>query len=190
MLDKSANAGKAPLRDRGDDLYQTPPEAVRALLSVESIPHRVWEPACGPGSIVGVLREAGHSVVATDIVAYDCPEAQSGIDFLMECRAPDGVECIVTNPPYRLANEFVEHAMRLCPLVIMLLRLAFLEGQRRSPLLDGGQLARVHIFRNRLPMMHRHNWTGQKASSATAFAWLCWDRHHSGPTTLHRITWT
>ena len=32
----------------------------------ESLPESVWEPACGPGSIVGILRATGHRVYATD----------------------------------------------------------------------------------------------------------------------------
>jgi hypothetical protein len=71
----------------------------------------------------------------------------------------------------------------------MLLRLAFLESERRSPLLDRGLLARVHVFKNRLPMMHRHNWRGPRASSAIAFAWFVFDRDHQGPTTIDRIAW-
>jgi len=47
---------RAPLVEhRGDQ----PPVAVEALLRVEQIPHFVWEPACGPGAIVNVLRAAG-----------------------------------------------------------------------------------------------------------------------------------
>ena len=56
-------------------------------------------------------------------------------------------------------------------------------------ILDGGQLARVLAFRNRLPMMHRHGWNGPRATSATAFAWFVFDRNHHGPTELQRISW-
>ena len=35
--------GRHSLAARKDDLYETPPEAVRALLSVESMPEPVWE---------------------------------------------------------------------------------------------------------------------------------------------------
>ena len=68
--------------------------------------------------------------------------------------------------------------MRLCPRVIMLLRLAFLESERRTDILDGGRLARVYVFRNRLPMMHRAGWQGRCAASAIAFAWFVWDTAH------------
>lgn len=174
---------------RGDDLYETPEVAVRALLMVEQLPRQIWEPACGPGAIVHVLREVGHIVDATDLRDYGCPESTAGIDFLLERRAPAGVEAIVTNPPFKLAAEFVAHALNLCPLVIMLLRLAFLESARRAPILDGGQLARLYPFSNRLPMMHRAGWDGPIASSAVPFAWFVFDSNNFGPTTLRRISW-
>jgi hypothetical protein len=176
---------------RGFDLYETPPEATGALLKVEQLPRRIWEPACGRGAIVNVLRAAGHEVVATDIANYGIPITAPGYwgsDFLTERAAPAGTECILTNPPYRLAAEFVRHALTLCPRAIFLLRLAFLESTRRSDILDGGQLARVYVFRNRLPMMHRSGWAGPRATSAIPFAWFSWDASHRGPPELHRIT--
>lgn len=183
-------AGKAALRERGDDLYETPAEAVHALLRVEPLPRNIWEPCCGLGAITRVLRSAGHVVHATDLVDYNSNhQDHARRDFLMERSTPAGTEAIVTNPPYKLANEFVAHALELCPRVVMLLRLAFLESERRTTILDGGHLARVHVFKNRLPMMHRAGWTGPKVTNPTAFAWFCWDRNHVGPTTLNRIAW-
>lgn len=189
MLDHSANPGRHALAERKDDLYETPVEATRALLVAENVPMRIWEPACGPGAIVKVLRESGREVVAGDLVDYGCPLSFKGIDFLMETRAPHDLQAIITNPPFKLADQFVRKAILLCPYVAMLLRLAFLESERRSDILEGGSLSRVHVFRNRLPMMHRDGWTGPRNSSSTAFAWFVWDREHNGPTELHRISW-
>lgn len=178
---------RAPLSERGHDLYETPDVAVHALMEVEDLPMEIWEPACGPGRIVNVLRGAGRKVHATDLVDYGCPDSESGIDFLMERvpRAPT----ILTNPPFKLAGEFAAHALKLCPTVIMLLRLAFIESVRRSNVLDHGDLHKVYVFANRLPMMHRAGWEGRKANSGMAFAWFVWDRHHNGPTELRRIQW-
>jgi hypothetical protein len=179
-----------PLAERGDDLYETPAVAVEALLRIETIPHRIWEPACGPGAIVRVLRAAGHDVLATDLVDYGDPTALYRRDFLMERKPPPGYgECILTNPPFKLVEQFVEHALELSPFVVMLLRLAFLESERRSDILEGCGLARIHCFRKRLPMMHRAGWEGRKANSGMAFAWFVWDRSHTGPTTVNRISW-
>lgn len=181
---------KAALVDRKNDLYESPPEAVRALLKAETLPLTIWEPACGPGSIVRVLRAAGHQVYATDLVDYESKDQDEyGWDFLSERQLPIGAQAIVTNPPFKNASEFVVHALELCPRVVMLLRLAFLESTKRTPILDGGHLARVHVFRNRLPMMHRDGWTGPKVSNPTAFAWFVWDRHHTGATELRRLSW-
>jgi len=188
MLDKSANAGQHSYEARGADCYQTPSCAVEALLRVENVPHHVWEPACGPGAIVRVLRDHGHQVIASDLIDYGDPTHFYGRDFLME-KLPKGVEIICTNPPYQLADAFVRHAIKICPLVIMLLRLAFLESVKRSDILDNAGLARIHVAKERLPMMHRALWAGPRASSAIPFAWFCWSRGHQGPTTIDRFSW-
>lgn len=175
---------------RQDDLYETPAVATEALLRNETLPWVIWEPACGPGAMARVLRGAGHIVHATDLVDYASPDQDHARwDFLAEQRSPIGVQAIVTNPPFKLAAEFVSHAMGLCPVVMLLLRLAFYESTRRSSILDGGKLARIHAFSRRLPMMHRDGWEGRKATSSTAFAWFVWDGGHRGPTTIDRILW-
>jgi hypothetical protein len=190
MLDHSCQVQRAPLVDRRDDLYETPDVAVHALLRVERLPEVIWEPACGPGRIVKLLRSAGHKVYATDLVDYGLDDSESAVDFLMERMPSFAIGAVVTNPPFKLANEFVAHALRLgCPRIVMLLRLAFLESEIRSPILDNGLLARVYVFRKRLPMMHRAGWEGRKSNSGMAFAWFIWDLAHRGPTELHRISW-
>ena len=192
MGDLASGSGdkRHALKVRKDDLYETPPEAVSALLRMENIPDVIWEPACGPGSIVRVLRMAGKQVYATDLVDYDSPDQDfHGWDFLMEKQIPLGVEAIITNPPYKLAGQFATHALMLCPKVIMLLRLAFLESEGRSSILDGGHLARVLPFRDRLAMMHRAGWTGPKSTNTIAFAWFVWERGWNKPTEMRRISW-
>ena len=178
---------KSSLKDRKDDCYETPPEATKALIQSEHLPHRILEPACGPGAIVKVLRDAGHYVVATDLVDYGCPESQSGVDFLMEYRLQEEVDAIVTNPPFKIADDFVRKGLELCPSVIILQRLMFLEGKGRSDIIDG-HLVRIHVFRNRLPMMHRAGWSGKSTSSMAPYAWFIFSREKSGPTLLDRIS--
>jgi hypothetical protein len=177
-----------PLADRGHDLYETDPAVTHALLKAELLPTDIWECAAGRGAIVRELRAHGHRVYASDIADYGTGD--SGIfDFLTTQSAPFGIKCIVTNPPYKVAPAFVRHALKLCPRVIMLLRLAFLESVGRSDILEGGKLARVFIFRNRLPFMHRVGWIGPRATSAIPFMWAVWDASHRGPPGLHRISW-
>jgi len=186
-LDHSCQVQRHTNAERGLDLYETPSVAVEALLRVEQLPHCIWEPAAGKGAIVRVLRGHGHSVITSDI--YDYGGLHFVADFLTQERMPAGCECILTNPPFQWVEQFVAHALELSPLVIMLLRLAFLESERRCGILENRGLARVHLFRKRLPMMHRDLWAGKKANSGMAFAWMVWARGHTGLPFLNRISW-
>jgi hypothetical protein len=187
MLDHSAQSGRHSLVERGADLYETPACAVEALLRVEHLPHRIWEPAAGRGAIVHVLRDHGHAAIASDLIDYG--NLHFVRDFIAESKMPAGCGAIVTNPPYQIANEFAEHALNLAPKVYLLLRLAFLESSRRTCILEGRGLRAVHVFRRRLPMMHRDGWDGPRASSSIAFAWFYWNRGHRGPAVIDRISW-
>jgi len=133
-----------------------------------------------------VLRAHGHTVYASDLHDYGC--GQSDVDFLTTDAIPPA-GAIVTNPPFKLIEKFVWRALELSPLVIILARLAFYEGRRRSKLLEESGLVRIHVFKNRLPMIHREGWTGPKASSAIVFGWFVWQRGYTGPTTIDRISW-
>ncbi len=164
---------KAPLRERKDDLYETPPIAVEKLLTVERFIGPIWEPACGRGAIVRPLELAGYQVIATDLVDRDFGIGK--VDFLMETK-PLAPNC-VTNPPYRMADEFARQALNLCSgKTAMLMRLVWLSGQRRRPFLEQ-YLSRVWVFSARLPTMHRDGWEGTKVeSSSVDFAWFIFDR--------------
>lgn len=183
----------ATFRERGADLHQTPPQAVIALLRVCPVPWRVWEPAAGLGAIARVVAHTGRQVIASDLVAYD--GADSGIvapvDFLRLKRAPKHYHTIVTNPPYTIADDFVRHGLTLCERVIVLQRLAAIEGVNRSDLVDRN-LRIVYAGMERLPMMHRHDWQGARIANTTApFGWFVFQREprHTKRFEVERISW-
>ena len=115
------------------DFYATSPEAVDGLVGAVGgmLCGKVWECACGTGSLSGRLIELGYDVVSTDLV----DRGYGGvIDFLEADDLPDGCGSIVTNPPYKYASEFVRHSLELLPkggVCAMFLKTTFLEGQRR-----------------------------------------------------------
>lgn len=191
MTNLAVNPGRHAYSERADDLYETPPEAVLALLGAQLLPHRIWEPAAGRGAIVEVLRSAGYEVVASDLRDYDghrCLGIATGVDFYKTPAAPEGFDCILTNPPFRESGpeRFVSHGLKLCRRVIILARLTFMESKR--PILESGKWVRALPFKSRLPMMHRDSWTGRKNTSPTAFAWFVFDRDHNGSdATIHRL---
>lgn len=194
-----------PLRDRGHDLYETPPEATRSLMRATTLPDLIWEPAAGRGAIVAVLRRHGRLVAASDLVAYpdsQISDIETGFDFLMATDAPSFVlstsglewskraDAIVTNPPYKLADAFIRHGLGLGLPFYALLRLAALEGARRSDLIDN-HLTNVWVGIERLPMLHRDGWSGPKqATSTLPYAWFLFrPEKRTGPIHLERISW-
>lgn len=164
-----------------DDFYATPRSAIEQLLRVETFRTHVWEPACGDGAISRVLQEKGYEVTSTDMVDRGFGEGDR--DFLFEQRAlaPD----IVTNPPFKLATEFVRHAQRLTGgKIAMLLKLGFLEGPTREDI--HAHLARVWVIRRRVTFLKdgkafsRSNGKG----GIHTYAWFVWDIQHRGPVSL------
>lgn len=178
---------KHPLAERGLDFNPTPACGVYPTLRLGILPHYVWECAAGEGAIVSILRDAGHCVFASDIVHRTFP-LEAEIDFLKATAVPARTEMIMTNPPFRYATEFVEHALELCPRVLMLLRLSFLESRRRAHIFKSGKLVTVYPFIERLPMMHRVGWTGPRASSTVAYGWFYFWRDHGAPATVEHIS--
>ena len=167
---------------RGDDFHETPRMAIKALLAVEIFIGPIWEPACGLGAISTILEEHGHTVVSTDLVERGFGIGR--VDFLLEQHglAPN----VITNPPYKLADEF---ARRACDLttgkVALLTRVAWLAGQKRyRALFSTYPFARVWVFSRRLPMMHRVGYDGPKATSTVDYAWFVFDHAHAGAPTI------
>lgn len=182
---------RSALSERKNDLYETPAQATEALLRVQPLPHLVWEPAAGRKAIANILSDAGHDVVCTDLVDYGCDGVQHGVDFLMEYQPFFNADCIVTNPPYKNADAFVRKGLELCGTVIMLLRWAYAEGVNRSDIIDN-HLSHIWLGRERLPMMNRDEWGGEKLStSAMPFAWFVFDREPKTPGKIEvqRMSW-
>lgn len=170
--------GKREVSVRTDDFYPTPDIAVVRLIEerpdILSPNYTVaWEPACGDGAICKVLNRHKIKNYGSDLVDRGWKDGRHGIDFLMERHkfAAD-VNLIITNPPFKLAEQFVQKAMDLNVEALLLLRLNFLEGVKRQPLLRK-YLADVGVFSGRLPMMHRPGYEGPRnESGAVCFAWF------------------
>lgn len=164
-----------------NDFYPTPPRGTQALLAVEKFYGNIWEPACGDGAISRELESAGYDVVSTDLIdrGYGIPRRDFLLDYEMTA------DNIVTNPPFKLANEFVAHALtRSRRKVAMLCRLAWLEGKERGKMFQRTPIARVWVFSSRIPMLRGGDKMLAGGGGMIAFAWFVWDHEHKGPPTL------
>ncbi|MBB4185843.1 hypothetical protein GGE07_002493 [Sinorhizobium terangae] len=182
----------ATKEEKGDQLYETPEEATKTLLALESFSATVMEPAVGRGAILRVLEAAGYEAAIADLrdrgTVTQHGELQQVGDFLKSSPVIGARMDIVTNPPYGdVANAFLAHALRVHRprKMAALLNLNFMcgfEDPDRRFLMDENPPSRVYVFTRRLPMMHRDGWDGPKASSQMNTAWFVWERNDDGCT--------
>lgn len=154
-----------------------------ALLEVESFKGSILEPCCGSGAISAILkRELDNHVRSQDL--HDHGYGTSGIDFL----SFEGFQFgnVITNPPYRYAQEFVERSLDMADnKVAMLLKIQFLEGARRRGMFERTPLKTVHVFSKRLKIYKEG--MESKSSTMMCFAWFVWDHAYRGPATINWI---
>lgn len=116
---------------QSEDFYATDPSVLDLLSKKYEIPDVVLEPACGEGHLSKWLEEHGHKVYSFDLIDRGYGEVQNFFEMLT---IPEDCRCIITNPPYKYATEFVLHALELLPIggqVVMFLKTTFLETERR-----------------------------------------------------------
>lgn len=168
--------------ERNDaDFYPTPAWVTLRLLDHVVLPGGDWlEPAAGEGHIIRAVNTA-----RTDVrwwvreLREECgaPLRSMGLrpvfgDFLRnEARTRKrGFPVCIGNPPFSLAQEFVEKALEQADCVLFLLRLAFLESTKRE-----------HFFKKLgvpdvLVIPERVSFTGDGKTDSTAYAWMRWRR--------------
>lgn len=115
-----------------NDYYATEPKAVELLLEQEIFHTYIWEPACGEGHISKVLKAHGYKVRSTDLIDRGYGEGE--VDFFKEGKSETPMD-IITNPPYKYAKEFVEHALDISmdgTKIAMFLKLTFLESKKTA----------------------------------------------------------
>lgn len=107
------------------DFYPTPEYSFKPLLRYLPRGGQVWEPAWGDRRLVKWMLEAGIDAWGADL---NEPEEENRVDFLKDKTLR---YCTLTNPPFSLAFQFVQHACAISEHVFMLLRLPFLASDER-----------------------------------------------------------
>ena len=198
--------GSTTIRET-DDFYATDPEALEALLQHCSywlhrqlsiakrvelgklytrMPGYIWECACGNGNLADLLLKHNFNVYATDLKdrGYGI---QRNLDFL-HTQERHG-EIILTNPPYSLATEFIEHALELLPyggLYIALMNITYLSGQKRyERVYSKGCLREIYVFSKRIECWKNNEKPKDKCGSIANYAWYVFQKGFIGQPTLY-----
>ena len=175
-------AQRTEAKDSPDD-FPTPPWATRALVE-HVLDDRLalkgmscLEPACGRGYMSRPLGEYFGSVASSDAYHYGFAKIRDYLAIPYEAQAFDWV---ITNPPFRLAEEFVERSLVVARKgVAILARTVFLESSGRyNSLFRDRPPTKFAQFVERVPMVKGR--LDRKASTATGYAWLVWEKEARG----------
>lgn len=187
-------AQRAEARDSLDD-FPTPLWATRAFVEHvligggwrrEQLARMACrEPACNRGYMARALIEYFASVDVSDVHDYGYARLA---DFLFPTPLKK-VDWTITNPPFRLAEQFIHRALETSRVgVAMLVRSSFIESEgryrglfsTRPPAIFAPYVERVPMVKGRLD---------RDASTATSYSWLVWSNepHHAGRTIVRWI---
>lgn len=197
-------AGGNPKNKRVDnDFYTTDPEAVRKLLLKYDINgNKILEPCIGNGNIVNAIKNfynnKNFDITGVDVVDRGYPNTV--VNDYLTWETNEKFDCIISNPPYSLAKEFVEKSMPLlndgydedgCPngQLIMFLKIQFLEGLKRKELFEKYPPKYIYVFRSRMATWNNGeplDPNGKRWATTMCHAWFVWEK---GSTTEPIVRW-
>lgn len=163
------------------DAYPTPPEGTQSIVNLFPLmgikPGAViGEPCCGRGDLALVLEANGYKVKASDI--RDTGYGDPFVDFLtIDPRTDDepyDVDAIVTNPPFTLADDFINHAVNVleCPIVILLLKTNFFNSRRGLRIYNRAPHSGIYPLTFRLAFLEEE----RGSSPLMDCSWFVWQR--------------
>lgn len=151
-----------PLKKKADrienDKYETPTWVVESFLDLVPI-RKDWtylEPCRASGRFYGEMP-----------LGSAWGEISEGVDYLKT--EYSRVDCILTNPPYNLAQQFVEKAHKDADVVITLLRIGFLESMRRFDFWENYPVDHL------VTISKRPSFTDDGKTDGAAYAFFIWD---------------
>lgn len=174
---------------QSEDFYATDPAVLDHLSAKYTIPDVVLEPACGEGHLSEWMREHGHKVYSYDIMDRGYGDRHNFFEMLT---IPEDCTCILTNPPYKYATEFVLHALELVPSggqVVMFLKTTFLETERRyNEIFKFTPPHYVFQFIRRAMCAKNADFDeARKMGSAVSYAFFVWEKGYKGNTIVDWI---
>lgn len=168
------------------DLYNTPKEALDKLMDFADLNKysRILEPCAGKGVISEYLKGFGYSIETNE--AFDHGYQTNYKEDFLKFNEDFQYDFIVSNPPYKIAKEFVLKGFKVAKEQYQLLRVSFLEGKSRyEDLFSLGHLKGIYLFTSRISCSEGVD--ELPTANAVCYAWLHFDREYKGNPQLYWI---
>lgn len=188
VLSGTSLAGTSTTRERANyDYYATPYQATEMLLDEVKFSGNFLEPCVGGGHIVDVIKRyyPDECVYGVDIVDRGYPNTLVA-DFLKHDFLGQKFDNVVTNPPFSLAQEFLEKSMEVVNnggKIAMFLKIQFLEGAKRREMFKKYPPKYIYVFVKRQAPWNNGSPVDEKGkpwSSTMCFAWFVWEKGFTG----------
>lgn len=160
------------------DFYATPIPVIENLFKHYQIKEgNILEPSAGNGNFIKVIKDKSNNhITALEIreEEYDNLNLYADeviIDDFLKWKPDKKYKTIIGNPPYTYALEFIEKCFEISDQdteIIMLLRTAFLESQKRYDFWQKHPVNKLYV------LSKRPSFTG-KGNDATSYSWFIWN---------------
>lgn len=164
IISKRASSGKIK-----NGFVQTPYYVTESLLENEKFEGIILEPCCGKGAISEVLKSKGYNVESSDLIDYGYGEVKDLFSLNKD------YENIITNPPFALKIDMIEHLLKLTKKKLVLLWYAKNIGNLIESKRSKG-LKNIYVFKRRI------DWAETKIG--WLFAWYVWEKGYEGDVTI------
>ena len=171
---------------RGEnDYYATNHKAVAMLLSNYTFnAATILEPCVGGGHIANAINNFfANQRVITGLDLIDRGYPNTIVQDFLTWKTDKKFEGIITNPPFSLAQEFIEKGMELLTddgQMAMFLKIQFLEGAKRKEFFEKYPPKYIYVFRNRMATWNNGNEvdpnTGKRWATTMCHAWFIWEK--------------
>jgi len=163
------------------DWYVEPEWVSQRLFAVEPFNSLIWDPCAGTGRIVHNAVTTGYEAFASDIDPRQFVGSVQPHDFMLTgaMQFPN----IVTNPPFKIAEDIVLKALSIVTgKLACLLTANWVQGDKRSRWLETSPLRRV-LFVTPRPSMPPGEVLmagGKPGNGTTDYAWYIWEPGYAG----------
>lgn len=162
------------------DFYATPIPTIKKLIDNHSFQDGfVLEPCAGNGNIIKTIM---NKYWAWGCTSVEIREEERNklmeysdrvyIEDFLNWKPDKEYSTIITNPPFSIAQEIVEHCFEIASPdteIIMLLRLAFLESKKRYDFWQEHPVNKLYV------LSERPSFSNNGKTDATAYCWMVWN---------------
>ena len=163
-----------------NELYNTPDIALESFYNqydyVFKTYKKYYDPCNGLGKISNFLKGIGKECITSDIIDYGCQNFVQ--DFLILEELPEGVDCLVFNPPFTLTEAFIDKFYELASKedryigLLMFNRMTTIESNSRATKFSNGTWIMENMWQFGFRVSCTKGIDEEPTANSVAYSWF------------------